>query len=226
MIRLAIKLGAAALSLLLGYLAVTFVQIGLASRRDEARFVQAIVVFGAAQYNGRPSPVLRARLDHAADLYEQGLAERVVVTGGKQEGDRVTEATVSANYLLRQGVPDGAILREVTGRSSWHQLAAAATFLKQRDITRVLLVSDGFHAARIAAMADELGLTGYTSPTTSSPIKGLGLLPYLGKETVAVAAGRILGFRRMAGIDRTVGRVRAQAEAPPASLHNRHSGVV
>ncbi|MGH9180864.1 MAG: YdcF family protein, partial [Acidimicrobiales bacterium] len=132
----------------------------------------------------------------------------------------------SAAYLSSRGVPDSAILREVSGRSSWQQLAAAANFLKQRDISRVLLVSDGFHSARIAAMADELGLTGFTSPTTSSPIKGLSVIPYLGKETVAVAAGRVVGFRRMAGIDRTVGRARAQAQAAPASLNNRHSGVV
>jgi uncharacterized SAM-binding protein YcdF (DUF218 family) len=155
---------------------------------------------GAAQYNGRPSPVLRARLDHAAALYQRGLAPNVVVTGGKQTGDRVTEATASAEYLARHGVPQDAILREVNGRSSWQQLAAASQFLKRRGITRVLLVSDGFHNARIAAIAHELGLKGYTSPATTSPIRGLGRLPYLAKETVEVAAGRLLGYRRMAGI--------------------------
>lgn len=203
-LRLFLKVGAVVMSLVLVYFGVTFVQVLIASRRDEARKVQAIVVFGAAQYNGRPSPVLRARLDHAADLYERGLAERVVVTGGKQAGDRVTEAAVSAAYLASKGVPEPAILREVSGRTSWQQLAAAANFLKERGITEVLLVSDGFHSARIAAMADELGLEAWTSPTPSSPISGLGTLPYLGKETVAVAIGRVLGFRRMEGIDRRI----------------------
>ncbi|HVM02460.1 MAG TPA: YdcF family protein [Acidimicrobiales bacterium] len=197
---LVVKLAAALVGALGIYLAVTFVQVWGAAERDQARPVQAIVVLGAAQYDGRPSPVLRARLDHAADLYGRGLAERVVVTGGKRQGDRVTEATVSADYLARHGVPEPAILREVHGRSSWQQLAAAAGFLRQRGITRVLLVSDGFHAARIAAIADELGLEGFTSPAPGSPISGAEKLPYLGRETVAVAAGRLLGFRRVAGI--------------------------
>lgn len=182
------------------YLAVTFVQVWRASERDEARSAQAIVVLGAAQYNGRPSPVLRARLDHAADLYERGLADKVVVTGGKQAGDSQTEASVSAAYLARNGVPESSILREVKGRSSWQQLAAASTFLKDRGITRVLLVSDGFHSVRIAGIADELGLEAYTSPATNSPIHGAAKLPYLGRETLAVAVGRIIGYRRVAGI--------------------------
>lgn len=201
------------------YLAVTFVQVWQASRRDEARKVEAIVVLGAAQYDGRPSPVLRARLEHTADLYRRGLAPRVVVTGGKRAGDRVTEATVSADYLARRGVPEAAILREVQGRSSWQQLAAAAQFLKRRGITKVLLVSDGFHAARIGAIADELGLEGYTSPAPGSPISGARKLPYVGRETLAVAAGRLLGFRRMAGIQpsRSAGRA-PPTPAPSAGL--------
>ena len=198
--RLATRVGAVLVAAIVLYLAVTFVQVWRASGRDEARRVEAIVVLGAAQYNGRPSPVLQARLDHAAELYEQGLAERVVVTGGKQAGDAVTEATVSANYLVRHGVPEGSILREVKGRTSWQQLAAAARFLRSRGITTVLLVSDGFHAARIAAIAEELGLEAYTSPAPGSPIRGVRKLGYVGRETLAVAAGRILGFRRMAGI--------------------------
>ena len=223
-LALVVKLAAGLVALLVAYLAVTFVQVVLASRRDQAREVQAIVVFGAAQYDGRPSPVLRARLDHAAELYRRGLAEAVVVTGGKQAGDRVTEATVSAEYLARHGVPEPAILREVSGRTSWQQLAGAAAFLRRRGITEVLLVSDGFHSARIAAMAGELGLTAWTSPARGSPISGLGTLPYLAKETLAVATGRILGFRRMAGIDQRVGR--AAAPGPPHYAGRRPSGVV
>lgn len=213
MLRAALRVGAVVVAAILFYLAVTFVQVWQASGRDQSRKVQAIVVLGAAQYDGRPSPVLRARLNHGADLYRRGLARHVVVTGGKQEGDRVTEATVSADYLIRHGVPDSAILREVQGRSSWQQLAAAATFLKRQGITRVLLVSDGFHAARIAAIADELGLEGYTSPAPGSPIHGAAKLPYVGRETVAVAIGRLLGFRRMAGI-RTTSSARAAITSP------------
>jgi uncharacterized SAM-binding protein YcdF (DUF218 family) len=203
------------------YLAVTFVQVWQASRRDEARQAQAVVVFGAAQYNGTPSPVLRARLDHAASLYKKGFADTVVVTGGAAPGDTTTEAAASARYLASKGVPDSAVLREVSGRTSWDSLASAAAFLKQRGVTRVLLVSDGFHALRVKAMADELGLTGFTSPTRTSPITGMSKLPYFAKETVAVAVGRVIGFGRAAGIDR---RLRRSGAA--ANLNVAHSGVV
>lgn len=238
MVRLAVKVAAGSTALIVLYLALTFVQVARASGRDQARSVQAIVVLGAAQYNGRPSPVLRARLDHAADLYERGLADKVVVTGGKQVGDAQSEATASAAYLIRRGVPDASILREVNGRSSWQQLAAAAAFLKRRGITKVLLVSDGFHSARIAAIANELGLQGYTSPATGSPIHGVATLPYLGKETLAVAAGRLIGYRRVAGISTAATAAAASdgADEPveplrrgrraPANLRHARSGVV
>src|SRR5436309_15485392 len=94
------------------YYAVTFVQVWLASRRDQARPAQAILVLGAAQYNGRPSAVLRARLDHAADLYKRGLSNVVVVTGGKQPRDQFTEASTSADYLAGKGIPQDKLLRE------------------------------------------------------------------------------------------------------------------
>lgn len=190
------------------YLAVTAVQVFLASRRDEARPAEAIVVFGAAQYDGKPSPVLEARLDHAASLYEDGFAEVVAVTGGRRAGDRFTEASVSADYLSRRGVPQEAILREVKGENSWESLAAASRILRDRGITKVLLVSDPFHAARTEAMADELGLDAYSSPTRSSPIRGMKELPYLVKETAAVAAGQVLGFRRLMRVDATVEKAR------------------
>jgi len=212
-VRLALKVVAGVLAALLVYIVVTFVQVWMASRRDEARKAQAIVVFGAAQYNGRPSSVLRARLDHAVDLYQRGYSPVVVVTGGRQAGDRVTEATASADYLHKKGVPDKDILREVSGRSSWQSLAAAAAFLKARHISHVLLVSDPFHSLRIKAMAGELGLDAHTSPTRTSPIGGFTKAWYMGRETVAVAVGRIVGFRREAGVKTVVARVRGAAAA-------------
>ena len=206
MLRWGVKALAATLAALLLYLGVTFVQVWQAAGRDQARPAQAIVVFGAAQYDGRPSPVLRARLDHALDLFRQGLAERVVVTGGRRSGDRFTEATASARYLLARGVPDGALLREVTGRTSWQSLAAAARFLKRQDppITEVLLVSDGYHSARIAAIADELGLQAHTSPARGGAHGGDKVVQ-VGKETLVVAVGRVFGFRRISGIDERLG---------------------
>ncbi len=142
------------LALLVLYVCVTFVQVYRASRHDGAREAQAIVVLGAAQYNGTPSPVLKGRLDHAYDLWEQGLAPVIVTTGGRQAGDRYTEATAGYNYLRDRGVPDEALLKEVEGTSTWEELAASARFLRQRDITDVLLVSDGYHALRLEAIAD------------------------------------------------------------------------
>jgi uncharacterized SAM-binding protein YcdF (DUF218 family) len=208
MLRLPLKLAGVVVSLAVVYLGVTFVQVWASSRHDEARQSEAIVVFGAAQYNGRPSAVLRARLDHAVDLWQKKLAPYVVVTGGKQPDDLVTEATASARYLQSKGVPDEAILREVSGRNSWDSLAAAANFLRRRGINRVLLVSDPFHSARIKAMADELRLDAHTSPTRTSPIAGASELKQMARETVAVGVGRVIGFRRLVRVDRNVARVR------------------
>ncbi len=179
------------------YFGVTFYQVWRAARSDGARPAQAIVVLGAAQYDGRPSEVLAARLDHAIELYEQGIAPTIVVTGGGQEGDRFTEATASAKYLHEHGVPDSAIMRETTGQTSWESLAASARFLKEEGITDVVLVSDPFHSARIDAIAEELGLDAVTSPTQTSPIKGLAEWRRLGTETLRVGVGRIIGFRRL-----------------------------
>jgi uncharacterized SAM-binding protein YcdF (DUF218 family) len=191
------------------YLTVTFIQVWMASRRDEARASEAIVVFGAAQYNGRPSPVLRARLDHAADLYKRDIASTIVVTGGNRPGDRSNEATASAAYLRRTyGIPDEDILREISSTNSWEQMASAANELRKRDKEEVVLVTDPFHAARVQAMADELGLVSAVSPTRTSPIQGTEELRHLARETVAVAAGRIVGFRTLMGVDKATAKVR------------------
>ena len=202
--KLAVKLIAALLAALVLYVGVTFAQVWRAAHNDQARPAEAIVVFGTAQYNGIPSPVLAARLDHAIELYRRRLAPVIVVTGGNQPGDQFTEATASANYLIQRGVPDDDVLREVSGTSSWQSLAAAANFLGDRSIREVLLVSDPFHSLRIQAMAKELGLEGHPSPTTSSPIRGMSEARYMARETVAVAVGRVIGFRRQASIEDVV----------------------
>jgi uncharacterized SAM-binding protein YcdF (DUF218 family) len=179
------------------YLSVTFFQVWRAARRDDARPADAIVVLGAAQYDGTPSPVLAARLDHALELYNAGVAPTIVVTGGRQPGDRFTEATAAAAYLHAHGVPDDAILRETNGRSSWESLAAAGRFLEDRGTTDVVLVSDPYHAARIDDIADEVGLDAVVSPTTTSPISGGAEWKRFGTETLRVAAGRVFGYRRL-----------------------------
>lgn len=179
------------------YLLVTFLQVWRSAHRDGAVPAQAIVVLGAAQYDGRPSPVLEGRLSHVVSLYEQGVAPLVVVTGGAQEGDRFTEASASADYLHDHGVPGAAVERETTGETSYESLASAARFLGDRDIARVVLVSDPFHASRIGAIADEVGLDATVSPTPHSAITGAEHWRFLLRETAAVAVGRLVGFRRL-----------------------------
>lgn len=141
------------------------------ARTDETRPVDAIVVLGTAQYNGRPSPVLRARLDRVVEVYVEGMAPLVVVTGGKREGDQFTEAEASRDYLVERGVPDSAILLEDEGRDSWESLQGVAEILESRGLSRVLLVSDGFHLFRVKKMAHDLGLTAYATAAADSPIR-------------------------------------------------------
>ena len=197
LVRLLLKVAAGLLTLAVLYLGITFVQVWWAGRADDVGAAQAIVVMGSAQYDGRPSPVLAARLDHALALWEADVAPTIVVTGGNQPGDRFTEATASANYLIERGVPDEAILREVQGTNSWESLQAASRFLRDDGISRVVLVSDPYHSLRIEAMADDLGLEATVSPTDTSPTTGLSELRAMIRETAAVALGRIIGFGRL-----------------------------
>ena len=197
--RLRLVLGAVAVvvAILLGYYVITVYQVWRAARHDGARPSQAIIVLGAAQYNGTPSPVFRARLDHAADLYHAGIAPVIVVTGGKLPGDEFTEAGAGADYLHTRGVPDEAILRETTSRNSWESLRASARVLAEPRITRVGGVSDPFHSLRIRLIAEEIGFDAVTSPTDSSPIHGLAEWRRFFGEGLRVAAGRIFGFGRL-----------------------------
>lgn len=158
-------------------LLVTMAAIYWQARHDEARPADAIVVMGAAQYNGRPSEVLAARLDHTLKLYQDGYAPVIIVTGGKQPGDVYTEAGTSEQYLTDRGVPPDAILMEDTGNDTWASMQNVADVAKGHDIHRVLLVSDGFHLFRSERMAKAVGLQAHTSPATGSPIR-----PWSGDE--------------------------------------------
>jgi uncharacterized SAM-binding protein YcdF (DUF218 family) len=140
------------------------------SARDEARPAQAIVVLGAAQYAGRPSPVLRARLDHALDLWNRHLASLLILTGGTGSGDTTSEAAVGRSYARKRGVPDSAILVESEGRTTSESMRAVAGMLEVRGLQSALLVSDPFHMLRLRILARRFGFTPYTSPTQTSPI--------------------------------------------------------
>lgn len=147
------------------------------ARNDEAQQVDAIVVMGAAQYNGRPSEVLAARLDHALSLYQQGLAPFVIVTGGNQPGDVYTEAEVGEAYLRDRGVPADAILMEDEGEDTWESMQNVAKVASGRGIDSVLIVSDGFHLFRSERMANAAGFDAVSSAAPDSPIE-----PWSGAE--------------------------------------------
>ena len=203
-------LGVSALTFLVaGYFAVTFLQVWAAARADHAQPAQAIVVMGAAQYDGRPSPVLRARLDHAQRLYQQGIAPIIVVTGGRRPGDRFTEALTGFRYLRDLGVPESDLRIENQGTNSWESLAAAAAFLRADEVTEVVLVSSPYHSLRVEKIAGEVGLDGHASPARTAG--GIGSLVHLGREALAVGVGRVIGYGRLVDLDYRVNKARGQA---------------
>jgi uncharacterized SAM-binding protein YcdF (DUF218 family) len=137
---------------------------------DEARKVDAIVVLGAAQYDGRPSRIYQARLDHAIELYEAGIAPLLVVTGGKAEGDRLTEADAGRAYAVSFGVPARAILSEDQGRTTVDSMAGVAALFRANGLSRAVFVSDRTHMLRVLRIATDEGIVALGSPTTTSPI--------------------------------------------------------
>jgi uncharacterized SAM-binding protein YcdF (DUF218 family) len=149
---------------------VSLVMVLVVSQQDERRAVDAIVVLGAAQYNGRPSPVLRARLNHALGLYRDGLSPLVLVTGGVGRGDTTSEAMVGRRYLIAHGVPADDVVAQSEGRTTMASMTAVTGWLRARGLRRVLLVSDPFHMFRLRLEARRTALEAYTSPTESSPI--------------------------------------------------------
>lgn len=177
------------------YVGVTFVQVWWASTHDRPEPAEAIVVLGAAQYDGRPSPVLKARLDRAFDLYEEGIAPRIVTTGANREGDRFTEGFVGYEYLRGRGVPEDDIIVITDGVNTWEELSATARQLRPLGLDKVVLVSDGYHALRLAHTADELGLDASVARTD-----GTATFRQLARETAAVSLGRIIGYRRLADL--------------------------
>lgn len=189
----------AVLLILGGYLAVTAVQVVMAARQEARGTADAIVVLGAAQYDGQPSPELRTRLDHAVALYEDGRAKVIWVTGGRGlPDDTFSEASASDLYLQNRGVPAAALRLEVHGENTYESLAAVSREIRDEG-RRVLLVSDPWHAYRIAAVARDVGLRPRVSPSSELRWSDHGVRR-LTRETIAVAFGRIVGYRRLSGL--------------------------
>lgn len=156
--------------LMVGAWAVSLIGVVVWERRDTARRASAIVVLGAAQYVGRPSPVLRARIDHAIDLWRRGFAPKIIFTGGFGDRDTTSEAAVGQRYALEHGVPVKDILIENSGRSTAESLQQVARLMEAEPSRTVILVSDPFHMLRLSILARRFGMTPYTSPTHTSPI--------------------------------------------------------
>jgi uncharacterized SAM-binding protein YcdF (DUF218 family) len=177
----------------------TLYQVWSTGRSDERRTVDAIVVLGAAQYDGRPSPQFMARLDHVVELWSEGLAPYVVVSGGKQPADRFTEAAAARTYLQSRGVPAAAILEESLGRSTVESLRGVRDVLGSvvDDDAEVLLVSDPYHMLRAASSARELGMTVHVSATRTGVTRGGDAGLRNAREAIGVMVGRIVGFERL-----------------------------
>jgi uncharacterized SAM-binding protein YcdF (DUF218 family) len=156
--------------------------------RDGAHEADVIVVLGAAQYVGRPSPVLRARLDHALELWQRGLAPRLILTGGTGAGDTTSEAAVGRRYMQRHGVPDSALLLENEGRTTSQSMQSVASMMRARGFHHAILVSDPFHMLRLFILARQNSMSVYTSPTRTSPISARRseVLGYVLSESVKV----------------------------------------
>ena len=156
--------------LMVGGWAMSLLGVLVWERRDMARPAAAIVVLGAAQYVGHPSPVLRARLDHAIDLFRRGFAPRIIFTGGFGNRDTTSEAAVSQRYAIEHGVPSSAILIENSGRTTSESLRHVSSLMDAEPSREVILVSDPFHSLRLSILARRFDLIPFTSPTRSSPI--------------------------------------------------------
>lgn len=183
------------------YFVVSLVQVWNTGRDDSflqsRSTVDAIVVLGAAQYDGRPSPQLRARLDHVVTLWNLPVAPVVVVTGGKQTGDRFTEAEASRDYLVSRGLPVEVIVIESRGESTYQSLEAVRDEARVNQWQRVVLVSDPYHLKRAQLVAAELGMAAEVSATRDGVVSGSGALRRNVREALGIMVGRITGFRQL-----------------------------
>lgn len=199
MLRKALRIAALIAGVAVLYVALTTFEVWRVGRDTTSARFDAIVVMGAAQYDGRPSPQLAARLDHVVELWNLGVAPRVVVTGGNQPGDRFTEASASKDYLVERGVPATAIVEESQSRSTWEAFANLRSLFDDSTIDvdneAIVIVTDPFHSLRSRLIAEENGFDATTSATATSPVDGSSAMTKHLKEGVGVAIGRIIGFR-------------------------------
>ena len=187
------------------YGCINVAQVWWVGRSDQASAVDAIVVLGVAQYDGRPSPQLQARLDHALALWHESLSPLVITTGGNQPGDRFTEAETSANYLIEGSidgslvvaVPAESIVQENSGSTTRESLIAVRDIMQSRGLHSILIVTDPYHSLRSRLIAQDLGLVAYVSPTRTSPLRGASAVSRHVREALGVAVAQLIGFANL-----------------------------
>ena len=184
----------------LSYLVACFGEVYLTSLVSYHVKADAIVVMGAAEFDGVPSKVLAARLNQASNLFTMRLSSLVILTGGKERNDRFTEAIAAKSYLLKLGIPARDIVSLSAGRDTFEEADEAATYLRQRGLKSALIVSDPFHSFRATQIFSQLGLDVHPSPTRTSPIQGELALRYMAREALAVAAGNLIGYRSLSNL--------------------------
>lgn len=181
---------------LLGVVGTSAVAVWTAAHNDEASRVDradVILVLGAAQYGGRPSPVFQGRLDHGSLLYRNRFADQIVVLGAKRPGDSLSEAEAGANYLVESGVPAEDVSASPRGQTTYESLKAAAVFMGERGMESAFLVSDPWHNLRVRRMARDLGIEGYVSATWHSAARSQSTrLGGYARETFAYLYYRLL----------------------------------
>ena len=178
----------------LGACAITVWRAAHVDAASREQHADLIIVLGAAQYNGTPSPVFQGRLDHAILLYRQGRAAHVMVVGSKEPGDTTTEGQAGRDYLVSNGIPSGAAIAEPVGRDTYESLVGAVGYMQRHGMHSAFLVSDPWHNARIERMASDLGIQGYASATWTSAARSSDTR-FLGyaRETFAYLYYRIVG---------------------------------
>ncbi len=179
----------------IAFVATTFFQVWTFSHQRNETPTQALIVMGTAEYNGVPSPELAARLEAAETLYLDRVASYIVLVGGREPGDVYTEATAGRAFLIAHGIPATAILAVPIGNDTFDSLRAAANILIPEHITHVTVVSDPFHLYRCVLIADRLGLFATAFGDYDPNIQGHLGLYYMLRETLAIMAGRVIGFQ-------------------------------
>jgi uncharacterized SAM-binding protein YcdF (DUF218 family) len=194
-LRLALKAAVALLVLVLLVLVVTAGRVWWFARQDDRRVSDAIVVLGAAQFDGRPSSVFTARLVHARDLWKDHVAPRVITVGGKRAGDRFTEASAGKIWLTQHGVPADQVVDVGSGSDTLSSMAAVESRMKSQGWSTAVVVTDPWHALRTRAMASDQGMDAVMSPTRQGPAvrQRSTQIRYIARETLAYLYYKIFG---------------------------------